>query len=161
MKEANLGAQLDETKEDKLIIGDEMFADRFWFKDLVVNQDPDKDRIGRKIKKIAEKLSGKVDFKSIAYMNINKRGGLSKENKKIINAYLNTYYEFIKREIEIIDPKKIVVCCGKYDYVYDLKDKLAYDFGEDKLFFFYHPSARCSKEKYIQGLNEDFGLYEK
>lgn len=29
-----------------------MFADRFWFKDFVVNQDPDKDRIGRKIKKL-------------------------------------------------------------------------------------------------------------
>ena len=60
--------------------------------------------------------------KQIAFMNINKRGGSSHTNFKNLNNYAKNYKEFIKKEIEIIDPDYII-CCGTYwqivDHVYD------------------------------------------
>lgn len=60
--------------------------------------------------------------KQIAFMNINKRGGSSSTDFKELNKYAEKYKEFIKREIEIINPDYII-CCGSYwqiiDHVYD------------------------------------------
>lgn len=60
--------------------------------------------------------------KQIAFMNINKRGGSSSTDFKELNKYAEKYNEFIKREIEIINPDYII-CCGSYwqiiDHVYD------------------------------------------
>lgn len=46
-------------------------------------------------------------------MNINKRGGSSSTDFKELNKYAEKYKEFIKREIEIINPDYII-CCGSY-----------------------------------------------
>ena len=55
-------------------------------------------------------------------MNINKRGGSSSTDFKELNKYAEKYKEFLKREIEIINPDYII-CCGSYwqiiDHVYD------------------------------------------
>ena len=60
--------------------------------------------------------------KQIAFMNINKRDGSSSTDFKELNKYAEKYKEFIKREIEIINPDYII-CCGSYcqiiDHVYD------------------------------------------
>ena len=55
-------------------------------------------------------------------MNINKRGGASSADLIKLNDYAEKYKQYIKREIEIINPDYIV-CCGTYwqiiDHVYD------------------------------------------
>lgn len=44
-----------------------------------------------------------------AFLNINKRGGAKKTIPHILNAYYNRYEQFLKREIEIINPDCIVM----------------------------------------------------
>lgn len=59
--------------------------------------------------------------KETAFMNINKRGGYSKgTNDKMLSNYLEVYEDFVRKEIEILEPDVIVSCIGNGI----LKDKL-------------------------------------
>lgn len=139
--------------------------EKFWFRERVNAglEDAQKDRIGRKLKAIGEKLSNNADFslKSIAYMNLNKRGGISRAKAYIVESYLKEYSEEIIREIRIINPKKIVVCCGRYRFVYELKKMLKdclkdseIDIDKDVSFYF-HPSSRKKMQEYMEGIRID------
>ena len=108
-----------------------------------------------KLKQIGISLTNKKQFslKSVAYMNLNKRGGIAKANNKVIRGYLEKYYEaYIKKEIEIINPKIIAVCCGNHGFVRELKEKLKKDFGGVTVKFYYHPAARKRTEDYLKGI---------
>lgn len=48
-------------------------------------------------------------LKYSAFMNINKRGGAKNTNNKKFNAYYSKYEQFVKKEIEIINPECIVM----------------------------------------------------
>lgn len=131
---------------------------QFWFGDMVRadEEKAEKDRIGLKLKQIGVLLTGKEHFslKSVAYMNLNKRGGSAKANNKVISGYLEKYYEdYIKKEIEIIKPKIIVVSCGNYDFVHELKKYLDNDFKNVTVKFYYHPAARKRTEDYLKGID--------
>lgn len=47
----------------------------------------------------------------VAFMNINKRGGFTECDPKLLSDYAQNYKDLIDREIEIISPD-IIVCCG-------------------------------------------------
>lgn len=53
---------------------------------------------------------------NLAYVNINKRGGFGRSNISKIGKYAKQYAEFIKREIELINPD-IIVCGGVFDTI--------------------------------------------
>lgn len=55
-------------------------------------------------------------LKNISYMNINKRGGSNRTKASDLRKYAVNYKDYIKREIELIDPDLIVCCSG---LVYD------------------------------------------
>lgn len=58
-----------------------------------------------------QNLPVKKAIRKIAFMNINKRGGKNKCNMSKLKQYAQDYSEFIRRQIEIINPK-VIVCCG-------------------------------------------------
>ena len=62
------------------------------------------------LEKYNAKYNKKCSLNNCSYMNINKRGGSSKCDINNLSAYADKYSEFIKREIKIIDPDKIIIC---------------------------------------------------
>lgn len=72
-----------------------------------------------------------------AFMNINKRGGLSYNKKEELEEYANRYMPFIKKEIDLISPKIIVFCGQELD---DIKNLLNLSTDEYTVIIVDHPS---------------------
>lgn len=155
LKEANLGKQLSKTKDGELLIGDEKFVDRFWFKHCVCKSEIDWRRgIFRRLKKIGIKhTDNNFSLLSTAYININKRGGLNYAREDIINSYYEKYKKYILEEIRIIEPEIIAICCGEQEYAKNLKEEINKPgWGENiKVELYHHPAMRRIKdEDYIK-----------
>lgn len=87
--------------------------------------------------------------------------------------YIETYKDYIRREIEIINPDVIVWCaCNTYkkkymDAIFDNKDvwkkkKLIPDKNKVPILRMWHPSVRAkSMEKYLNKFSEAWEEYEK
>ena len=58
---------------------------------------------------LARELKNSGILETCAYMNINKRGGFAGANFNRLGAYAKKYQNFIKREIEILQPELIVI----------------------------------------------------
>lgn len=160
LREANGSRSTVDGKVDK---GD------FWFKKCIEDNVCQDNRIFKRIVQMQRIIEVKGDnsevLKQTAYMNINKRGGLSSVNWKVLNNYAKTYRDFIKKEIELIDPD-IIVCCGTYwtlvDQIYGEYDKKKAEWNDEggykyklkinnkdvMLYNMWHPSARKSDEGY-------------
>lgn len=157
LKEANIEGSINKSKvcKDDTFEADSDYKDRFWFKTMVEDGNAEKDRIGRRLKQIGVTLTEDEDFslQTIAYMNINKRGGLNTANDNVIKGYLAYYKDFIIEEIKIINHDVIVVCCGKNNYAYDLKEVLDKEFQDKERRYYYHPSYfYISSEEYFKGI---------
>lgn len=159
LKEANVEGSIEEFKKsseckDDTFEADVRYEGRFWFKSEVEKNIAEKNRIGRRLKKIGVSLTKDENFslETIAYMNLNKRGGLKSQNKKVIKGYLEYYKEFITEEIKIINPNIIVVCCGKHKYAYAFKEILDKEFQDKEKRYYYHPSYRISNDRYFKGI---------
>lgn len=128
---------------------------RFWFQDCVNDE---KNNLGKSIfKRIVEmqKVINEYEnkpraevLKEVAYMNINKRGGHSYVDWKILNNYAKEYSAFIKREIELINPD-VIVCCGTY---WTLIDQIcgkyeAEEWEEDKNYEYQNLEIRCEDKE--------------
>ena len=115
----------------------------FWMRDVVEKKAANIGRIGRNgtvyynyLNKIAAKFD--TNIKSCAYMNINKRGGYGKCTFDRLNTYFVDYKDFILKEIELINPKRIVLLgYGKYEYVNELRRRLK----AKEIYQVYHPSC--------------------
>ena len=97
----------------------------FWMKKVVSSKEKkEKSKpIPRRLMKITkdvmkEKFSEDTWFQNVAYMNINKRGGYSKCEPRQLCGYINEYASFIRREIELLNPKYIFVLCGSESLTY-------------------------------------------
>jgi hypothetical protein len=66
-----------------------------------------------------EGFNGTTEKDQCAYMNLNKRGGYGKTDMSRLKNYVKAYEDFIKKEIELLNPD-FVVCGGTYDCVKDL-----------------------------------------
>lgn len=109
----------------------------------------------------------------IAFMNLNKRGGFGNIQGETFLKYIETYKDYIRREIEIINPDVIVWCaCNTYkkkymDAIFDNKDvwkkkKLIPDKNKVPILRMWHPSVRAkSMEKYLNKFSEVWEEYEK
>ncbi|MDP4132732.1 MAG: hypothetical protein Q8882_01825 [Bacillota bacterium] len=85
--------------------------------------------------------------KTIAVMNLNKRGGGKQISRSYFEEYFKPYVEkhtdFIKREVEIINPD-LIIWCGTNTY--SLKGYVVPDIYTRKTFLMWHPSyTRISK----------------
>lgn len=94
-------------------------------------------------------------IKKIAFMNLKKVGGKSKVNYRELDKVINDQSEYIRREIEIINPAIIIGSIGKLIYWEKIFDGIEFiDSGYDikvaeynnrKIVHFYHPSYRVPK----------------
>ena len=76
-------------------------------------------------------------LKSIAFINLNKRGGYAYCVCETLNSYVKAYQDFIRFQISMINPD-LIVCCG-----YDVKWLLdEYDLAPNcnNVIWVYHPS---------------------
>lgn len=91
-------------------------------------------------------------LRSVAVMNLNKRGGFVGCVWKTLEEYVKRYAEFISQEIELISPE-LIVCCG--DGVRWLLENYIRLDKQIKVISLYHPSCwSISDEKYLQMLQK-------
>lgn len=172
LREAN-GNSSKETDHGRVV--DE---NRFWFKECV-----ESGTLGNIIfKRIAamqaiiqadNALEHRYLLQQIAYMNLNKRGGGSSVDWKVLNRYVIAYKEYIKDEIRMLQPD-VIVCCGTYwpliDNVLDLYKSNGvkqWQSGDERdlridteidghkctIINMYHPSSRMSDVNYLKRFN--------
>lgn len=112
----------DENKAELLFIcresnvdGNAEINDEFWFKKI------------SKMKKtkyywctnlIADKFG--LYLCECAYMNINKRGGYGSCDSNQLKEYATLYEDYILKEIELINPKKVVILGGLRDEIVEI-----------------------------------------
>lgn len=78
----------------------------------------------------------------IAVMDMKKCGGGKALSRKVFYKYVDTFAEFIKKQIEILDPKYIVACG---DPAYNALQRIGLDEGtKDKIKKTWHLSAQKS-----------------
>ena len=126
-----------------------------------------------KIESSFDEDANREALKKIAFMNLNKRGGFGNIQGENFLKYIETYKDYIRREIEIINPDVIVWCaCNTYkkkymDAIFDNKDvwkkkKLIPDKNKVPILRMWHPSVRAkSMEKYLNKFSEVWEEYEK
>lgn len=134
----------------------------FWFKNQVLGKKAPTGTLFKRIRMMQRILVGDNEaeqLKGVAYMNVNKRGGGSSVDWTRLIRYAKEYKDFIKREIEIINPD-VIVCGGTYwlllSQIYGIKDEkwdarqemFNYLDGKIKVYNMWHPSARFSDDKY-------------
>lgn len=134
-------------------------SDIFWFNDVQKNEESYKTR-GKYAKNLMNVLkvfdSNASDEEKFGYMNLNKRGGFGSNSYKYLTQYVAKYRRFIKRQIELYDPEKIVFC-GCYDNIANLLfDGVNPKCGKSPvqakingkyvtLYYVYHPSCAVSR----------------
>lgn len=94
------------------------------------------------LKFIAERFGNNV--LNCAYMNINKRGGKDYCDDKRLTDYADKYKEYIKKEIELINPGKIIVLGGISDKIIDIIREAKKDGVE--IYKYRHPSVYWKSE---------------
>ncbi len=104
LKEANLSGELCDNYGEKGKSG-------FWFNEKL--EDSTRKKYRNVFQNYMEQL-GLPSGELIGYMNLNKRGGYGHTENKPLRTYVGQYSEYIKRQVEIMDPD-IILCCGCYD----------------------------------------------
>lgn len=89
----------------------------------------------------------------VAFMNLNKRGGISESKRKTIPEYTKKYAGFIKREIDMIKPD-IIICCGSG--LRDPLGKIGICSPRYTVIEVYHPSYRISNKRHLEKLKAAF-----
>ena len=152
LKEANISEQLKDASEGNVIADN----GEFWFQKTIKSNDYNwKKKIFRRLRKIGESWTGNKDFslESVAYMNINKRGGLSQAKEDVIDGYFEKYQSLILEEIKIINPSKIAICCGDQGYVGRLDELIKKWDKSIEIKHYKHPSKRWgTDEEYLKGI---------
>jgi len=113
----------------------------FWIRNRIHMGKRDRPVIAR-IQKMHNIIMGKddADLKAAAYMNVNKNGSKKELDGRLNESqfvkYAMHFSQFIKREIEILNPDYIV-CCGNETY-----DAIKSMVGDNKILLnMIHPSA--------------------
>lgn len=115
--------------------------DYFWFNEKVEESDRETyaERFELAIQRLIETQGlNQEDSKLYGYMNLNKRGGYGGNYNKALEAYVQEYQSFIRKQISLLSPKYIIGCS---ELVYNLLKK--YNLVEDpsaKVYYIYHPS---------------------
>lgn len=110
-----------------------------------------------------DNLTNKLKHESlqkVAFINLKKTGGKSTSNKSEIIIYLEKNKEFLKEQINIINPN-IIVGGISYSDVWeklfdsDLKqDNKLLKYKNTTIIDFYHPSCRISNQKLYDSLKD-------
>jgi hypothetical protein len=93
----------------------------------------------------------------IAILNLKKISGSAKVSNKTMRNFVEGYEEFIIKELELLEPKKVILG-GTFGFVKDIlklknKEKNIYEselFPNVTFIKAYHPGARIKKRKYFE-----------
>ena len=118
--------------------------DFFWLREEVVNDSTSQSIMQIRMQEIVDQILGtQGDLKNIAYININKRGGLGsvEETNRYWLKYFKNYKLFIRRELELLDldENSYIVCCGCYGCITKLDYKPV---PLDRIIDMHNPSRR-------------------
>lgn len=112
----------------------EKIKNDFWFKNVVEGFETNGKKYYNCINLIIDYINKEfepenedIELKNCAYMNINKKGGSSSCDFNFLNEYAKEYKEFIIKEIEILNPKRIVIL-GKL-YKAKSAEDIFYEYG--------------------------------
>lgn len=109
-------------------------------------------------------IKSKYILDNLAIINIKKNGGGSVSYQKIINQNYATHKEFLKTQIDLINPDIVVnashvgslfidYCGNNFKSI----EKFRYGFANGKLVIdAYHPNARYGEAKYYRNIMEAF-----
>lgn len=103
----------------------------FWFKYVVDGTILGGKKYYNCMNMIAKYIGKDILLEECAYMNINKKGGESKCNFQILEDYAQKYRGFIKKEIEILNPKCIVILGKLAAYGAGTAEKIFVDYGKE------------------------------
>ena len=100
LKESNTGGNVDAEQ-------------RFWFNEAL--NDDDRRDYANYLKSALERIypdtaEERLNTVKFGYVNLNKRGGYGKTDEPAFRRYIKKYFTFIRRQIEIINPEKIIFC---------------------------------------------------
>lgn len=92
-------------------------------------------------------IEKEIPLDGVAYINLKKNAeSKPKSNDKDIKKYLSQDWEFLQKQIDLINPQ-VLFCCGTYKYIKDKIDHIhlgkgVYRQNNNRLIIdFYHPSA--------------------
>ena len=136
-------------------------GDIFWLRDVCFQKQKPK-IFSKRLAMLANAIYS-LDFESVnkchdilnkvAFMNLNKRGGLSGSKWKTIQEYTKKYAGFIKREIDMIEPD-IIICCGSG--LKQLLEDNGVSSPQYTIIEVYHPSYRKSDKFHLERLKAAF-----
>lgn len=99
-------------------------------------------------------------LKDAAFLNLNKRGGLSACSYRILRAYTQKYKDWIVEEITLLAPD-LIVCCGSDCYnivVSEIAERAK--IGGIPVLAAYHPSARVSDREKLERLKAELEKFK-
>lgn len=136
-------------------------GDNFWLRDVCF-QKQKPSIFSKRLAMLANSIYS-ADFESVdkchdilnkvAFMNLNKRGGLSGSKWKTISGYTQKYACFIKREIDMVEPD-IIICCGSG--LKHLLEDNGVSSPQYTIIEVYHPSYRKSDKFHLERLKAAF-----
>jgi len=132
--------------------GNDVSEGDFWFKRQVENKSHH--IIPTRIKIMQKVINGNRDLNFVAYININKYGGLNRTNGEKLKeyAYSKEIRPLIKKQIELLAPD-IVVCCG----VYEIVKEILSENPKSILVNMWHPSYKFTNhQKYKEVFEKRF-----
>ena len=131
---------------------------QFWFKSVYKVKNNNL-KLTKRIEKMQEYLCQEIPDllpTDISFMNINKKGGFAKCDWNNLIDYYNKYRNYIWREIEIINPK-IIVICFKNKKTKQIRDDLKKNVNCKYIIDMYHPSYQfISNKNYMKVFEDEF-----
>lgn len=103
----------------------------FWFKNVVWGNVTGGGKYYNCMDMIAGYIGKDIFLKECAYMNINKKGGNSKCDFKALEEYAEKYRGFITREIEVLNPKCIVILGKLAAYGAKISEEIFIEYGRE------------------------------
>ena len=136
-------------------------GDNFWLRDVCLQKEKPS-IFSNRLAMFANAIYS-LDFESVnkchdilnkvAFMNLNKRGGLSESRRETIPGYTEKYAGYIKREIDMIEPD-IIICCGSG--LKQLLEDNGVSSPQYTIIEVYHPSYRKSDKFHLERLKAAF-----
>ncbi len=124
----------------------------FWFRSIVEKEKAERGKQGNKYYNYADLIvkslcGDNATVKECAYMNLNKRGGFSVCDEQYFEKYIVAYKEYIKAEIEIINPEHIVLLGLSFKNILPIvKQLVPQNFDFSKIYILRHPCMYRKKE---------------
>ncbi len=109
---------------------------------------------GKMIKLFSVLEEKEISTSDLAVININKRGGYNHCDEVALSSYGRVYKDFIKQQIEIIAPSKVICANTVFEILADIYGASntgnIFKYNEITFYKWYHPAARKPYSEFLQ-----------